>query len=298
MNYKTIIPSQNFRFFILRMLGWIPSSIMLKLQYYIKFNRSLNIKNPKRFTEKIQYYKMYYCNPEMHRCVDKYLVRNFLKERGCEEYLNEIYGVYDNALEIDFDKLPNKFVIKSTDGSGGENILICKDKTSLNYTNVISTVNGWLNKNLSSMTREWAYESSLKSRIIIEKYLEEKSNKDNAIDDYKFFCFDGVVKYLVVDVDRYTGHKRNFYAGDWTLLNVSSDCPNVDRPLNKPLGFEEMISVAEKLSKGFPFVRVDLYFTNNKVVFGEMTFYPWSGYVQFKPDSFDYELGEHFNINF
>ena len=92
MNYKTIIPSQNFRFFILRMLGWIPSSIMLKLQYYIKFNRSLNIKNPKRFTEKIQYYKMYYCNPEMPRCVDKYLVRNFLKEKGCEEYLNEIYG--------------------------------------------------------------------------------------------------------------------------------------------------------------------------------------------------------------
>lgn len=298
MDYKKIISNQRVRFFILKMLRWLPSSLMLKLQYSIKFNRRLNLTKPQRFTEKIQYYKIHYRNPNMPRCVDKYLVRSFIKEKGCEQYLNEIYGIYNNANEIEFDKLPNQFVIKSTDGSGGENILICRDKTTLNTTNVINTANGWLNKNLSSMTREWAYESSLKSKIVIEKYLEEKSNKDNAIDDYKFFCFDGVVKYLVVDVDRYTGHKRNFYDGDWTLLNVSSDCPNADRPLNKPLGFEEMISAAEKLSKGFPFVRVDLYFTNNKIVFGEMTFYPWSGYVQFKPDSFDYELGEHFNINF
>jgi len=280
------------------MLSWVPASLMLKMQYWIKFDRTLNLKNPERFTEKLQHYKIYYRNSEMFNCVDKYLVREFLMSRNCEQYLNELYGVYEKADDIDFMNLPNRFVIKTTDGGGGENILICRDKMTLDIPITIKTVNSWRNKNVSTMTHEWAYKGAKSSLIIVERYLEDPENKDLSIDDYKFFCFDGKVEYLVVDVDRYSGHKRNFYTKNWTLLDVSSDCPKADRKVPQPDSFVEMINVAEKLSSGFPFVRVDLYNIKNKVLFGEMTFYPWSGYVQFNPDIFDFELGNYFKINY
>ena len=301
MNYKRIFKNQNIRFFILRNLSWLPSSFMLKCQYWIKFNRSLNLKNPERFTEKIQHYKINYKNPLMCNCVDKYLVRGFIKSRDCEQYLNDLYGVYEKAGEINFSSLPDKFVIKTTDGSGGENIFICKDKSTLDVPAIIKKVNSWKNKCVSTMAHEWAYTGAKSSRIIVEKYLEEtNNNNDDSICDYKFFCFNGKVKYIVVDVDLYVGHKRNFYTnlytGDWKLLDILTDCPKVDRVISRPKNYEEMVQLAEKLSIGFPFVRIDLYNIDNKVLFGEMTFYPWSGYIQFSPDAFDVELGSHFNI--
>ncbi len=296
MNYKRIFKSQNVRFFILRNLNWLPSSFMLKCQYFVKFNRLLNLKHPVRFTEKIQHYKINYRNQIMCNCVDKYLVRDFIKSRGCEQYLNDLYGVYEKAEDINFTSLPDKFVIKTTDGGGGENVFICNDKSSLNVPVCIEKVNSWKNKKLSTMTHEWAYEGAKFSRIIVEKYLEDKNSYDGSIDDYKFFCFDGKVKYLVVDVDRFVGHKRNFYTVNWDLIDVLTDCPKVGRIICKPKKFTEMVELAEKLSHGFPFVRVDLYNIENNVIFGEMTFYPWSGYVQFSPDAFDVELGSHFNL--
>lgn len=298
MNYKKIFRSQKVRFYILRMLSWVPANLMLKAQYWIKFNRTLDLNKPKRFTEKIQHYKIYYRNPDMCGCVDKYLVRGFVDSIGCGQYLNKLYGLYKKADDINFEILPNRFVIKTTGGGGGENILICRDKSVLDIPNVIKTVNNWRNKDVSSMTYEWAYSGAKSSQVIIEKYLEEPANQDGSIDDYKFFCFGGKARYLVIDVDRYSGHKRNFYDINWNLLDISSDCPIAHRELTKPAGFDEMVCLAEKLSAGFPFVRVDLYYVQDKVLFGEMTFYPWSGYVQFKPDSFDFELGESFNINY
>jgi hypothetical protein len=298
MNYKKIIPNQNIRFFILKTLSFLPAKLMLKLQYFIKFNRNLDLKNPKRFTEKVQHYKLFYRNLEMCNCVDKYLVRDFVVSRGSEQYLNELYGVFNKADDIDFSILPNKFVVKTTDGGGGENVFLCKDKSSLNISSVVRTVNNWRNKDVNSMAYEWAYEGAKKSRIVIEKYLEDKSNTDGSIDDYKFFCFEGKLKYTVVDVDRYVEHKRNFYDANWNLLDVSSDCPRADRELIRPLGFDKMVELAEKLSKGFPFVRIDLYNIQGEIIFGEMTFYPWSGYVKFIPDSFDFEMGKFFNVNY
>jgi len=298
MDYKRIIKSQKVRFFILRMMSWLPAKLMLKLQYFIKFNRKLDLKNPKRFTEKLQHYKLFYRNSEMFNCVDKYLVRDFVASRGSEQYLNELYGIFNKADDIDFSILPEKFVVKTTDGGGGENVFLCKDKSMLDISSVIRTVNNWRNKDVNSMAYEWAYEGAKNSRIIIEKYLEDKSIDDGSINDYKFFCFDGKLKYIVVDVDRYVGHKRNFYDANWNLLDVASDCPKVYRELIRPVGFDEMVQLAEKLSKGFPFVRVDLYNIQGKIIFGEMTFYPWSGYVQFSPDIFDLEIGKFFNVNY
>jgi len=282
----------------LRMLSWLPGHIMLRIQYFIKLNRFLNFKNAKRFTEKLQHYKLYYRNRDMLNCVDKYLVREFVESRGCGEYLNELYDVCKKADDINFSVLPNKFVIKTTDGGGGENVLICNDKAELDFPKIIKTINSWRNKNVNLMTYEWAYNGAKSSRVIVEKFLEDSISKDESIDDFKFFCFDGKATHVIVDIDRYIGHKRSFFDINWNLLNVSSDCPSADRILPKPTGFEEMVQLVEKLSKGFPFVRVDLYNVQNKVIFGEMTFYPWSGYVQFNPDSFDFELGKCFNIKY
>jgi len=226
------------------------------------------------------------------------MVRKFVESRECGQYLNELYGVYQKADDINFSILPNSFVIKTTDGGGGENVLICNDKTVLDLPKVRKTINSWRNKDVNLMTYEWAYNGAKSSRVIVEKFLEDSGNKDKSIDDYKFFCFDGEATHVIVDIDRYKGHKRSFFDINWNLLDVSSDCPIAKRTIPKPAGFKEMIQLVEKLSKGFPFVRVDLYNVQNKIIFGEMTFYPWSGYVQFNPDTFDFELGECFNIKY
>ena len=297
MNYKKVIKSQKTRFFILKILQWLPGRLMLKLQYYIKLNRKLNLSTPTRFSEKIQLYKLYYRNLDMLQCVDKYLVRSFVEKRNSSNYLNTLYFVCDDARDINFNKLPSKFVIKTSDGGGGENVFICRDRDSLDREAVVSEINGWKNKKTSMISREWAYEGAIDSKIIVEEYLEDPLSSDMSINDFKFFCFDGKVEYLVVDRDRYSNHNRYFYDMEWNNLGVESDVQNSKLNLDQPENFVEMINLCKVLSKGFPFVRVDLYNIQGEIYFGEMTFYPWSGYVQFSPDEFDYKLGEKFNID-
>lgn len=296
MDYKKIVKSQQLRFIILRLLFFIPDSLMLRWQYKIKMGRRLNLKNPERYTEKLQIYKMHYRNPILPVCVDKYEVREFVKSKGLESILNSLYGVYDDCETIDFDKLPDSFVIKTTDGGGGENIIICKDKKDLNIAEIKKQLAQWKNKKDINAGREWAYTGIKSSRYIIEKLLINESNPAAGISDYKIFCFDGKPYCIVYDIDRYINHKRNFYDINWRCLKVSSDCASFENNIDKPKGIEEMLNVASVLSKNIPFVRVDLYYIKNKVYFGEMTFYPWSGYVQFNPDSFDFELGRQFDI--
>lgn len=296
MNYKKIFKSQKLRFTILNLLSWIPDKTMIKLQYRIKLGRKLNLKNPERFTEKLQWYKFYYRNPIMHKCVDKYEVRDYIKSKGLEEILNELYGIYDKPEDIDFDKLPQKFVIKTTAGSGGQNVFICEDKAKIDKNKLIKKLNYWLRLNpKKSFGREWAYEGT-NNRIIVEKYLQGNDEGLSGINDFKFFCYDGKVEYIVFDGDRYVNHKRNFYDKNWNYIDVESDCEKFGDSIKKPKQLDEMKKIAEKLSKDFPYVRVDLYCIDKKIYFGEMTFYPWTGYVQYTPDYFDYELGEKFII--
>ena len=298
MNYKTIFRSQKFRFLILRLLAFIPDSCMLKIQYRLKLNRRLDLSKPKRFTEKLQWYKLEHRDPIMGKCVDKYQVREYVKSKNLESILCDIYGVYSDVEEIDFEKLPARFVIKTTDGSGGENILICKDKLSLDLDDVRAKLASWKNKKDINAGREWAYTCIDKTRYIIEEYLEDEINPEAGISDFKFLCFKGKPFCVVYDKDRYIGHKRNFYDIDWNNLSVVSDCPGFDDSgMDKPKGLDEMLRVAEVLSADFPFVRVDLYYLHDRVYFGELTFYPWSGYVQFSPDEFDFVLGDQFETN-
>lgn len=289
--YKKIISSQKMRFAILRILKFVPDKAMIKLQYRIKLKRKLNLKDPKRYTEKIQWYKLYYRNPVMMECVDKYGVRKYIEKKGLGNILNQLYQVVDRPEEINFDQLPDKFVIKTTNGSG-TNILV-KDKKTLNIAETKKKLNDFLNMAEASAGREWAYGGSSK-KIIVEELLEDNSNKDKGISDYKFLCFNGKPVYVVYDKDRFSDHKRNFYDVNWNYVKVDSDCPCFEDSVKKPENYEKMVEIASVLSRDFPAVRVDLYNIEGKIYFGELTFYPWSGYVQYTPDSFDFELGKYF----
>ena len=294
--YKKIIKNPATRKKILKFLRFVPDSLMLKLQYRIKLHRSLNLDNPRRFTEKIQWYKIHYQNPIMHQCVDKYLVRDFVKNKGLADILIPLIGKYNSIDDIKFDKLPESFVVKTTHGGGGLNVIICSDKSKLNFENLREKLSFQPNKmTATSMGREWAY-CGIMPGIVVEDLLVNEENPEAGVNDYKIFCYNGKPEYLVVDVDRYIGHKRNFYRADWTRMNVSSDCPQADRDIPKPENFEKMLAIASKLSEDFPFVRVDLYNVSGKVYFGELTFYPWSGYVKFTPDEFDIDLGKDFQL--
>lgn len=292
MDYKSIIRSQKLRFTILSLLKFIPDRIMLSVQYYIKLNRKLNWNNPKRFTEWIQYYKANYRNQLMHACVDKYEVRKYVAGKGLQDILIPNYGVFNTADDIDFESLPQRFVIKTTDGSGGQNIIICKDKRKLNPTETIARLKSWKDIKDINAGREWAYTGIKESRVIIEELLERTDNSDAGIDDYKILCFGGKPTHIIYDCDRYIEHKRNIYNTNWERIYIDTDCKQKNQDIPAPENLNEMLDIAVKLSKDFPFVRVDLYNIDGKIYFGELTFYPWSGYVSFNPDSFDFELGK------
>ncbi len=296
MDYKKIFRNQKVRFAILRALSFVPDKWMLSLQYYMKLGRKLNLRSPERFTEKLQLYKIAYRNELLHKCVDKYEVRQYVSSAGLPDILNELYGVYDDCKDIDLDSLPDSFVVKTTDGGGGENIIICKDKSALDRSAFYSVLESWKNKKDINPGREWAYTGISGSRYIVERMLENEDNPEAGINDYKFLCFNGKPEVIVYDTDRYIGHKRNFYDIGWNRIDVSSDCPQCVNDIPRPAGLDEMLAVAARLAESFPFVRVDLYYVSGRVVFGELTFYPWSGYVQFTPDSFDFRLGEYFDV--
>ena len=295
MNYKKVFKNQSTRFAVLNALSWVPDSIMLRVQYKLKLGRWPNLKHPKRYTEKLQLYKMKYRNPVMFQCVDKYEVHQYVEGKGLGSILNKVYGIYDKAEDIDFTKLPNKFVAKTTGGGGGENVAVIRDAANTNLEELRGKLALWLKDMGASYGREWAYDGIKKNRIIVEELLEDDENADGSIDDYKMMCFDGKFKSLWIDKGRYSDHHRGFWDESLNFLNVYSDHDTFQVPPMLPENMGEMVKIAEKLSEDFPYARVDLYNIKGRIVFGEITFYPWSGYVQFTPDEFDFELGSFFS---
>lgn len=289
---------KNIKYSIVNAFKFVPDGIMLRIQYFIKLHRWLHLKNPVRFTEWLQWYKAFYRNIEMPQCTDKYLVRDFVEKKlGTNKYLNTLYMVYNDASDIDFASLPNRYVIKTTDGGNGDNVFICRNKEDINVGDVIRKVNSWRHKHYENLSREWAYTGAANSKIIVEEYLEDVDSLDGSIDDYKFLCFNGKFEYLWIDKNRYSDHRRGFWNKDLEFLpNVVSDHPTFDVPPILPNNIDEMIELSEKLSSSFLFARVDWYNIKGKIVFGEITFYPWSGYVQYNPDEFDFELGKCFSV--
>lgn len=294
MDYKKFIQNRQLRLKLLRMMCLIPDTLMLKMQYRIKFGRSLNLKNPQRFTEKLQWYKLHYHDSEMIRCVDKYEVRGYLAERGFMDLLVKSYGVYDSPEEINWNTLPNSFVIKDTLGGGGTAVQIVRNAEKLNREQMQLQLQQWCDTPICrDGGREWPYYSGKRHRILIEEYLDAPGG----LDDFKFFCFYGKPEFLYVVSDRTLGdggkiHILNPDYTDTGTIRVGDE-PDGDIP-PKPSCYAEMIEIAKALSKPFPHVRVDLYAYQGKVKFGELTFYNASGYMSYQPDSFDIEIGKKF----
>lgn len=296
MDYKKIIRSRDMRGKLLRLLRFIPDKTMLKLQYRIKLGRKLNLKNPRRFTEKLQWYKLYYRNPVMKQCVNKFFVRDYVKAKGMEDHLVRLYAHYDKAEDVAWDQLPESFVIKTQQGGGGLNVMVVPDKSKVSKEEMVAKLGFSIDRvGEKGGGREWAYWGN-PTGIVVEELLVNRKHPEAGINDYKIFCYKGKPKFIVVDADRYIGHKRNFYDASWKNLHITSDCPPLDREMERPENLEEMLRVASILSRDFPYVRVDLYSVEGKVYFGELTFYPWSGYVQYQPDEADYLFGEDFEL--
>lgn len=300
MDYKKIVGSQRLRFAILNALGFLPDRLMLGIQYYIKMGRKCNFRNPETWTEKLQLYKMYYRNPLMGTCVDKFEVRRYVESKGLNDNLVPLYGVYENPKEIDIDALPASFVLKTTNGGGGQNVILVRDKASADMLAIKERFSVWKKEykaGRNSLGREWAYSQISRFRIVAEELLINDRNPESGIEDFKILCFSGVPKYIIVDKDRYTNHRRNFYDTGWNRIDVTTDHEQFETPYPKPTNLTEMLKIATLLSEDFPFVRVDLYDVDGKIYFGELTFYPWSGYVKFVPQEFDRILGGLFDIS-
>lgn len=298
MDYKKIIKNRELRIKILDLLSFIPDKMMIKIQYRMKTGRKLNLKNPQRYTEKLQWYKLNYRNLKMKKCVDKYEARKYIREMGCTEILNELYGVYNSPKEINFNALPNSFVIKDTLGGGGNSVIIVKDKSKLDIKEVTEQINSWIrNATRKNPGREWVYDNQ-KHRIIIEKFIDSKTENGGLI-DYKFFCFDGKVCFVYGISDRSMGEKAylGIFDKNFNLLPYYRvDENQLERKLEKPVNYDKMVKYAQLLGKEFPHARVDFYNVNGKIIFGEITFFDGSGYMKFEPDEFDFILGSNFNL--
>lgn len=297
MNYKSFIKSRQIRWKILELLNFVPDKQMISIQYFIKCNRLLNLKAPQRFTEKLQWYKLYYRDPLMQLCSDKYEVREYVKNKGLNDILIPIIGIYDKIEDIQIDNLPQQFVAKDTLGAGGTSVIICKDKKTLNYEVFKKQLSLWLNTSstLKSYGREWVYEGKT-HRIIIEDYLQNDPTQGGLI-DYKFFCFNGKCAYVYVIADRIIGKQAalGIYTRDFKKLDVyRADEAPLTRCITKPSNYKILVEIAEALSSPFPEARIDLYDIENKIYFGEITFFDGSGYMKFEPDQFDFDLGSRF----
>ena len=299
MNYKKIIVSRRLRFAVLKMLSFVPDSLMVRIQYFIKLHRWPNLRHPQRFTEKLQWYKLHYRNPLMGQCVDKYLVRNYIEAKGYKNILNELYGVYEDISHVDLSALPKKFVMKKSDGLGAGNyVLLCKDKDELDTVAIRRILETWQRESRINPGREWAYNACQKSYIVVEKFIESDIENGGLI-DYKFLCFNGRCQYVYVIADREMGDKcgLNIYTRDFVKIDAyRSDEKRLDRDILKPDNYLEMLSIAEDLAHDFLHVRVDLYSVHHHIIFGELTFYDGSGYQSYTPDSFDFELGKDWII--
>jgi hypothetical protein len=261
------------------------------IQFAYKQRHLPNLKCPKTFNEKIQVLKLTCRDPRLPTLVDKHAVRGFVASRIGAEFLIPLIGCYQNASEIDFNSLPEQFALKANHGSGWN--IICMDKSELDWPAAVDKMDRWLRMNFHRIGREWAY-CSVPRRIVCEELITDENG--NLPNDYKFFCFDGVPRFIQVDLDRFSGHSRNLYDTDWKLLPLEFEYPAGPKDHSAPSNLREMLQIAAKLSAGFPFVRVDLYSETGRTYFGEMTFYPEKGLGRFRPRSYDRIFGDFLDL--
>lgn len=287
-------PSKLIAGFLRHHGSFLSDELFLKIQYRLRIGKKLDLNNPTSFNEKLQWLKLYDRKPEYSIMVDKYLAKKFVADKIGEEYIIPTLGVWDSADEIDFNNLPNQFVLKCNHNSGG--LVICKDKTKLNIAKAKSVLSEAMKQDYYYTGREWPY-TNVRRKIIAEVYMEDVATKE--LRDYKFFCFDGVVKALFIASDRQNPNeetKFDFYDSDFNHLECRNGHPNATVSPQCPQSFETMKKLASNLSIGIPHLRVDFYEIDGKVYFGEMTFYHNSGFVPFEPEEWDLKFGSWINL--
>lgn len=268
-------------------LRYLPDSLYLKTLHRCLLGKKLNLKNPVTYNEKLNWLKIHDRNPLYTKLVDKYEVRQFISKTIGTQYLVPLLGVWNNAMIIDFSALPERFVLKCTHDSGSK--VICADKKALDLAAVRQKLNKALKEDCYSRFREWSYKN-VPPRIIAEQYIEDHAS--GQLMDYRFFCFNGQEKLIMVEYDRMSGHKRNLYTPDWQYIDASVNYPtDAARLTAPPKTLNLMIRLARVLSKGMPHVRVDFYSVNDQVFFGELTFFHAAGFAKFMPESLNHEMG-------
>lgn len=262
----------------------------LRWYYFFCMKKRLNLTSPTTYNEKINWLKLYNRNPFYTTLVDKLKVKDVVAQKIGDEHVIKTLGVWKHAEDIDWDKLPDRFVLKTTQGGGNVGIMICRDKSSFDKSKAVANMNAALKQNLYYSSREWPYKD-VEPMIFAEEYMEDEHGE---LRDYKFFCFNGKCKMLFVATERQTREEPffNFFDENYNPLPFKQEHPVNPVIPEKPEGFDEMKRIAEELSKGLPHVRMDLYVINGKVYFGEYTFYHFGGAMPFEPAEWDYKIGE------
>lgn len=268
--------------------NWISDKFMVKILYRDVFGRKLNLDSPKTFNEKMQWLKLYNRKDIYTSYVDKLAVKDIVAKKIGKEYIIPTLKVYDSINEISLSDLPNQFVLKCTHDSG--TVVICSNKKELNFKESKDKLKKRMSENYFYRLREWPYKN-VKPRIIAEEFIND--DKEGQLKDYKFFCFNGRVKFLKIDFDRFSNHRANYYDLNMKLLPFGEVdfMPDRNHIEKKPQNFEKMLELAEVLSEGLPFIRVDFYNVDGKIYFGELTFFPASGLGKFTDEKWDVEIG-------
>ena len=262
----------------------------ISLVYFLNFRRKINLTPPKSFNEKLNWLKLYDHNPVYKSLADKYEVKNFVSQVIGEKYVVPCYGVWDSSDEIDFNNLPKQFVLKTTHNSSG--VFVCRDKELLDMEKIKEELNKSLKRKYYKHTREWVYKE-IAPRIIADEYLDDGSGHE--LKDYKFWCFNGEPRMMYI-TNKGKEIFENFYDMDFNVLNINHGFPRRFPEYEKPECFEEMKVLARQLSSNIPFVRIDFFYVNKRIYFGEFTFYDWAGLRPFKKYEMDCELGKFISI--
>ena len=286
----TILPRLLRRFVFMCTHSISSDKSYIKIVYFLTFGKWLDLDHPETlvtFNEKLQWLKMHNNTPLHTKMVDKFAVREIIDEKMGPGHVFPLLGVWEHFDDIDFSKLPDKFVLKPTHDSGS--IVFCRDKKNFDIVGAKKKLEAALKRNYYWLGRERPYRD-IPPRLIAEPLMVDESGTQ--LKDYKLFCFDGVVKMIQVDFDRFTDHHRNLYTPEWKLIDAFMLYPHApDKTIPPPVILPQMLSAASQLSQGFPFVRVDFYVINGKLYFGEFTFHHEGGYGRIKPDSFNVEMG-------
>ena len=302
INYLLYNRSQFCDSVVKNFLGWLPDKQYLSLRYRCQMGDWIDWKNPKTFSEKMQWLKVYNRKKEYTTMVDKFAVKKYVAEQIGEDYIIPTLGVWDKFDEIDWDTLPHNFVLKTTHSGGSCGVVICRDKSKFDKESATKKLKSSLNSDIYCAYREWPYKN-LRKRIIAEKLMTNIECGETDLADYKFYCFNGEPKYCQVIRNRHTKETIDFYDIRWQHQDFiglipnnqngsNSNIQNGSTPVSCPVVLNEMIEICRKLSIDIPFLRVDLYVIDGRVYFGEITFYPASGFGQFRPIEWQNTLGD------